>query len=85
MGMTAKRKVLIQKDSDGRVKSKALSIPTELETGEYHTMAASALILSDPTGSLSKGELAELLESIESIYWQKKIQKETNNANQGDQ
>jgi len=83
MGMTTKRKVLIQKDSDGRIKSKALSIPTELETGQYHTMAANALILSDPTGTLSKEELAELLEAIESIYWQKKIQKETNNADQG--
>jgi len=73
MGLTAKRRVLIQKDKDGNVKSKALSIPIEIETGSEHTMAADALILSDPTGVMTKEELSEMLKAIEPQYWQKKM------------
>lgn len=76
MGLVARRKVLIQKDKHGRVKSKSLSIPLEIETGVEHTMAADALILSDPTGVLTKEELSEMLDLIEPIYWRKKLKKE---------
>jgi len=65
MGIVAKRKVLIQKDKEGNVKSKALSIPIEVETGEEHTMAADDLVLSDPTGKLSKEELSRMLKRIQ--------------------
>ena len=73
MGLTAKRRVLIQKDKDGNIKSKALSIPIEIETGVEHTMAADALILSDPTGVMTKEELSGMLKVIEPQYWQKKM------------
>ncbi len=72
MSLTAKRKVLVQKDKEGRIKSKALSIPVEMVTGDEHTMAANALILSDPAGILTKEALDELLQSIEPTYWKKR-------------
>lgn len=64
MRLTAKRKVLIQKEKGGRVKSKALSIPVEIETGDKHTMAANDLILSDPMGVVPKEKLLEMLDSM---------------------
>jgi len=73
MGIKTERKVLIQRDKSGRIKSKALSIPPELETEDRHVMAANAIIISDPTGVLTKDELYQILEDyIEPIYWEKK-------------
>jgi len=76
LGIKDRRRVIEVRDKQtGRIKAKYLSINPELETEEYHELAADALILSDPTGVLDKDELYELLQQIEPYYWRKKIKK----------
>ncbi len=71
MGIKARRKVY----QIG--KSKALSIPHELNTGEEHTMAADFLILSDPTGKISPELLYQWLQEIEEkLYEYRKQEKQ---------
>jgi len=67
MGFTARRAIYKIH------RSKALGIPSETRTGNEHTMAMDALILSDPMGEVPEEILYSWLENIEKHYheWKK--------------
>jgi len=63
MGIKFERSVYEAKDpKTGKVRSKALSIPPEINSGEVHTGAADTLVLSDPTGRIPPEVLHQWLE-----------------------
>jgi len=83
MGIKTRRKILVQKDKSGRIKSKALSLPLDLHTQDESPLAADSLILADPTCVLDEDELHSFLELIEPRYWELKRKKERKRKEEG--
>jgi antitoxin component of MazEF toxin-antitoxin module len=64
MGVQKRRKVI--KLGNSRV----ISLPSQLEIGEYVTLAGNRILIVDPRGKISSEALLEFLEDkVEPLFW----------------